>query len=74
MVLWVWVVIALAVVQMALIPYSVDATYLHISSILILFSALGILYRIYRKQRDGRIESLENRVSELERKIAELGG
>ncbi|RKZ30000.1 hypothetical protein DRQ33_08265 [bacterium] len=69
MVIWTWIIILLAVVQLVLIPYSVSETYLHISSVLILTAALGMSYRVYTKQRNGKLEELSNRIAELEKKI-----
>ena len=72
MVIWIWVIIALAVAQIIMIPYQPGLTFYHISSVLILIASLGMSYRIYSKQRDGKFEELEQRVRELEQKVERI--
>ncbi len=69
MIIWVWVIIALAVFQIVIIPYSPGTTIFQVSSVLVLAASLGILYRVYKKQQVGRLEELERRVEELENKF-----
>jgi len=72
MVIWIWVIIALAVSQIIMIPYQPGSTYFHVSSVLILIASLGMCYRIYSKQRDARFEELEKRVRELEDRMKKI--
>jgi hypothetical protein len=43
-------------------------------SVLILLSAAGILARVLTMRRRGRREAMEQRIRELEKKLAALGG
>jgi len=69
MVVWVWVIIALVVFQIVIVPYSPGAPIFQVSSVLVLVASLGILYRIYRKQQLGKLEELEMRIAELENRF-----
>jgi len=62
---WVFVLIALALGTMIILPETISETY----PILILIAALGILYRIHSKKQEGKMETLETRIRKLEKKI-----
>ncbi len=69
MVNWIIIVIALSIFQMLCYSLNCPEYYVYISTVLVLLAALGMLYRVYRKQRAGEKEKLKKELESL-RKLA----
>ncbi len=74
MLIWLFVVMALALFQIIGTYFFLPPVYLFTSNLLILLSALGMVYRVYKKQQVAYIETLEAKIDELEKKYSELKG
>ncbi|MBN2542833.1 hypothetical protein JXI42_08175 [bacterium] len=66
MVIWIWIVIILAAFQVVVNIFSLDVTFLYTSSILIMVAGVGMLYRVYTKQRGGKFEKQQKKLNQLE--------
>lgn len=69
MITWIILVIVLAIFQLLCLTVGFPDTYSYFASILLLLSALGMLYRIYRKQRAGEREKMQKEIEALRQTV-----
>lgn len=69
MVVWIVLVILLGLFQISYLLLGFPQTYVYIFSVLMLLLALGISYRVYRKEKFGKIEEMEEEIRLLREAI-----
>ena len=69
---WLLVVMALSLFQIIGSYFFLPYQYIYLSNLLVLLSALGMVYRVWRKTREAHTETLQNEILELRKEIAEL--
>ena len=69
---WLLVVMVLSLYQIVGAYFHLPNQYIYPANILILLAALGMVYRVWRKMREGHIETLQNEILELRKEVEEL--
>ena len=72
MIVWALIVALLAVFQMVAVYLSFPADSIYLVAVLILLSALGIMFRIYSKEKRQQWERLEKEVTELKSRMDKM--
>ncbi len=69
MIAWIVLVILLGLFQISYLLLGFPQTYVYVFSVLMLLLALGISYRVYRKEKSGKIEEMEEELKSLREAI-----
>jgi len=72
MVIWILMIVALGVSQILFLSGRLPLAYAYILSLLVLLTSLGMLYRVYTKQKKGEREKLELELVILRKTLKEL--
>jgi len=72
MIVWIILFILFAATQLLLVIGWFPLSYAYVISVMILLSGLGVLYRIYTKQRSGEWEKMKLELAELHKSIEEI--
>ncbi len=71
MIVWLFVVMGLSLFQIVGTYFLLPAYYIYVANLLVLLSALGMTYRVWKKQQIGYIEALKKEIEELKGKVGE---